>query len=315
MSRRVFGVVGVLAVAAGVLMGQPRTAPAQAVVVSVKSFGELLNDLDYLVGAIAPADQAQPVQQMLGQFKDPNALKGLNRERPIVAMGWLPEKEGAQPNAIVAVPTSDVNALLETLKTFGATVDENAGAPGFTHKVTPPGNPTPMYLTSNAEYAFFSLLPAGADKLKAIKPAMWVPEKAGDIGISIRFDRIPQQYKDLLLAQMDQNLAAQRQQKPDEKDADYKSRMTGMDLAENGVKSLVNEGRDLTLQLNIDPKVQEVALELTRRRAAGHEAGRHAGEVLQAAEPLFEPVPERAAGRLAQLAAGRPTPRRDRAGH
>ena len=265
MTRRLLRFSAVLAVVVGALASAP-PAPAQVVVVTVKSAGGVLDDLRYLVGAVAPKEQAQPMLDALDRFKDPATLKGLDLKRPLGAVLDLPKDPNAPPvpSVVIFAPVTDGKAFLATLQQQGFTVDANAGAPGFSHKVTAPGGGAPpLFTVLTPQYAFFSLAPTNAQGLQKMKPADLLPKRpdAGAISISARLDRLPAQYKDMAIGQMEQANAKQSERKPDENDAQFQGRLAGMKAAQEVMTSLIREGKELTVDLGIDSKKGEVAFE------------------------------------------------------
>jgi hypothetical protein len=275
MIRRALTRAAGLFLAVGFLVALP-AARAQVVVVTMKSAGEVLGDLRYLVSAVAPSeDQAKPILASLDQFGSPDFLKGLDRTRPIGAFADLPKEPNGPPTAVVFIPVSDAKDFLASLGGLGFIVEEGNDAPGFTHKVTPPGgNGPPLFALTQGGYTFLSLAPTGADALKALKPASLRPDRpgAGDITVSLRFDRLPDQYKDLFFAQFEQSLAAQREKQPGEDDIKFRGRISGMKLSQDAITGLVKEGKELALDVVIDRQKKDVAIELSLSARPGTES-------------------------------------------
>ncbi|MDB5353067.1 MAG: hypothetical protein JWN86_4314 [Planctomycetota bacterium] len=277
MSRRM-----ILRALATVVVGATLVAPSlvraqeggPAAIFTAKSAGEVIGDLRYLVSAVAPADDPRTasVLQALDGLKDPAALKGIDPSRPLGAFGSLGDAANPTPSAVVFIPVLDGKGFLAALEGFGATVDANAGAPGFSHKVTlPVPNVPPLFVVDAGKYLFFSMAPTGADALKTMKPETLLPRRpgAGDISLTLRLDRLPQQIKDAFNNGLEQNLAAQRERLPNEDDAAFKARMTGMQLSQDAFVALVRDGKELALDVVIDPKTEFVGLELNSSAVAG----------------------------------------------
>jgi len=267
MTRKLLRSSAVLAVAVAALASAP-PATAQVVVVTVKSAGGVLDDVRYLVGAVAPQEQAKPLLDMLDRFKDPATLKGLDLKRPLGALVDLPKDPNAPPtpSVVVFVPVTDGKAFLATLQQQGFAVDANAGAaaPGFSHKVTPPGgNAPPLFTVLTPAYAYFSMAPTGAPGLQKLNPAGLLPRRAdaGTISVSARLDRVSAQLKEMAIAQLAQGAAKQAERKEGEADAQYQGRLAGSKFAQEAMTSLIREGKELTVDLGIDSKKAEVAFE------------------------------------------------------
>jgi hypothetical protein len=250
------------------LLGSTATAPGQTIVVTAKSVNELADDLEYVIKTVAPAEDPK-VQSMLDglqKFKAGELIKGLDKGRRFGLAVTLPKDfpQGGSPQVVAAVPVTDLGQFLDSLKGFGLTVDDQAGAEGFSHKVTAPnGNPT-LHVLQSKGYALFSLMPEGADKLKTMDPTSW-SQKArpeADLSLRVQVDEIPEALKEQFLNQLEAQAAQQRERKEGEKDAEYKARVAGQDLAYDAFKSLVKDGDDLGVELDLNRKTGEVSLDL-----------------------------------------------------
>jgi hypothetical protein len=266
MKTRLHWVAAILAVP--LLMSSTHRAEAQVLVVTAKSIDTLVGDLDYLINAVAPDDNTrQAAQAGLEMLKNPDLLAGIDRTKPIGAWASIPPEPGAAdpPEVIVAVPVTDLKAALQNLANFGIEVDDKPGVPGFTYKVGMPGNPMALYVAQGKGYAYLSLAPQGAAKLAALTPTDWMPKRegAGDLSISFRLDQVPQPFKDMLLDQVDQRMAAEKDQQPGEDDAAYHGRLAGMKLTQEAFAQLVRDGRDLNLDLIVDKSKELLALDLS----------------------------------------------------
>ena len=273
MTRSLLRSSAVLAVAVAALASAP-PATAQVVTVTVKSAGGVLDDLRYLVNAVAPKEQAQPLLDALDRFKDPATLKGLDLKRPLGATLDLPKDPNAPPtpSVVIFVPVTDGKAFLATLQQQGFAVDANAGAPGFSHKVTPPGNGSPpLFTVLTPAYAYFSMVPVNAQGITKMKPADLLPKRpdAGAISISARLDRVPAQYKELAIAQMEQAAAKQNDKREGESDDAYKARQAVNKGAQAAINGLIREGKELTIDLGVDAQRAELAAEFGLSTAAG----------------------------------------------
>jgi hypothetical protein len=264
MSRFLRAAVGGLAVVVA-LGASTRTAPAQVLVVSAPSVDAVLGDLEYLIKAVAPdEDSARQALMGLEQFKDPKTVPGLDRTRPVGVWADLPAEQGQPPSVVAAIPVTDLDAFLKALVNFGVAVDPDAGAPGFSHKINAPGGAVSLYVVKGGNYAYFSLLPTGAEKLAALTPEAWRPKRAGASLLSLvaRIDKVPDQYKQMALDQIEQAAQAEQQRKPDESDAEFRARSTGARLAMDAFKSFLNDSQTLSLDLAVDRQRGELATEM-----------------------------------------------------
>ncbi|HEV3168345.1 MAG TPA: hypothetical protein VGZ22_30350 [Isosphaeraceae bacterium] len=271
MTRRLPRISIALVTVLGALAMAP-SVRAQAVVVTAKSAGELIDDLRYLLAAVgSDGDDIQPALQGLDQLKAPGLLKGLDLTRPIGAFADLPAQPGEPPAAVAFIPVTDGKAFLDTLaQQFKCGVSDQPGVPGFSHKLTLPmdGAP-PLLVVLTKEYAFFSLAPTGADKLKTIKPASLMPKTVSDLALSLRLDRVPEPLKQQIIAQSEEGMKAQGEQRPGENDEAYKGRILGQKVAQEVFSRLLKEGKELAMSLVVEPKRNDVAVELSVNAVAG----------------------------------------------
>jgi hypothetical protein len=246
------------------LLAAPAPTRAQDLVLTAPSASALIDDLRYLLSAASANDQIKPALDALDQLKAPGALKGLDGSKPIGAFASLPKGPNDPPSAAIFIPVTDAKTFLDTLKGFGLGVEANASFPGFTHKITVADTGVDLYALASGGYLYLTPVPGGPDALRAMKPAALLPKRpgAGDLSLTGRIDRIPAAIKDRIIEQMDQNLAQTRRRQAGEADVEYQSRMAGMKITQEAFVSVLREGRSFDLDLIVDPKRQELALEL-----------------------------------------------------
>ncbi len=264
MTRRMARISTAIVLVGLILSGSVRESPAQTVVVSIKSFGELLGDLESLAKAAAPdPDMAAPILQALSQLNGPDSLKGLDRSRPLGVRATLPNGPDQPLSLVVAVPITNLDSFLQSVAAFGLMVDDKPGIPGFSHKIDLPNGTTSLYVVGTKDYAYLSMFPVGADKLRDMPPSAWLPKRAGlgDLSLTVQLDQLPPEFRQNLINQMEQSAGQDRARRPEETESEYRARMAGMDLALNGFKRLILDGSELALDLNIDRKANEVSVE------------------------------------------------------
>ena len=250
------------------------SAKAQVLVVTGKSIDTLVGEVEYLLNAIAPdEDTKQAAQQGLDMLKDPTLLAGVDRSKPFGVWATMPAEAGAAepPSVIVALPVTDLKALLDNLQNFGVEVDDKPGVQGFSHRIGVPGSGVSLYAVEAAGYAYLSMVPQGADKLAALTPANWVPKREGlgDLSASIRMDQIPEQFKDMLLDQVEQQMVPEQAQKPGEDATAYAGRLAGMKLTQEAFTRLVRECKDINLDLSVNKAKEDLVLDLTTSGLSG----------------------------------------------
>ena len=256
-----------LLLAVPLFLSHSRPAQAQVVVVTARSVDTLVGDLEYLVSAAAPDEEMkQGAQQGLDLLKDPTLLPGIDRTKPFGAWVTMPAEPGAAdpPTVVVAVPVTDLKALLDTLQNFGVEVDNQPGVAGFSYRVGIPGSGLSLYAVEAKGYAYLTMVPQGAEKLAALTPANWMPirEGVGDLSASVRMDQVPQPFKDMLLEQVEQRMVLERNKMPGEDEAAFQGRLAGMKFSQEVFERFVRESRDLNLDLIVDKAKEELSLDL-----------------------------------------------------
>jgi hypothetical protein len=256
--------VGVLA-----LLGSTATATAQTIVVTAKSLNDLADDLAYVIKTVAPPGDAtaQVALDNLDKFKAGELIKGLDGGRGFTLAVTLPKDfpQGAPPSVVAAVPVTDLGQFVDSLKGLGLEVDDQPGAEGFSYKVSPPNGNVSLFMLHSKGYALFSLLPDGADKLRTLDPTSWSKKARPETAMSVRVQvaEIPEALKDQFLNLLEAQIAQQRERKPGEKDAEFKGRVAGQDLASEAIQRLVKDGDAVALELNLNRKTAEMSLDLS----------------------------------------------------
>ncbi len=248
------------------LWNATRQAEAQLIAVTVKSTDDLLSQVRTLAKAAGPEAFKQVVDS-LDALENGGVLKWLDRNRPIAATAGLTVAgQGAQvglPFANLFLPINNRDDFLDALKQLGFAVDDKPGVEGFSHKIVRPGGEgIAFYLlaTPLAGYAVLTTAPGGAAALRAVKPDDLKPTRPGVLLASVRIDRFPPDYKRMLLSQIKQRNTAQRERKEGESDAAYAGRMAGITFVEDQFTALVRDGRELSLDANVDRDKEKFTL-------------------------------------------------------
>lgn len=169
------------------------------------------------------------------------------------------------PAISVFLPVTGRDAFLDGLKALGLAVDDQAGADGFSHRFLPPGGDAQsFYVLADppAGYAVVTSSPMSREMLRAVKPADLKPTRPGTVLVGLRLDRIPAPLKQMVLNNLKQRDDESRQRKPGETDEQYRGRMAGLSFVENGFASLVRDGREMTLDVEINEQAETFSMTL-----------------------------------------------------
>ena len=255
------GVIVSLLIVGTIVVARP--ARAQLMTITVRTGDELLAQLR-AVAKLAGVEAARPVLDALDGLDKGGTLKWLDRTKPVTATGDMDPNTG-QPVVNLFLPITSRDDLLDAIKGFGFMVDDRPGVDGFSHKVVAPaGNGQAVYLLADppAGYAVFTSMPKEAVAMRAIKPAELIPGRPGSVLVGLRLDRLPDPMKQAFLDGMKQRNEADRQRKAGETDGVYKGRMAGLSLADDGFRSLLRDGRELSLDADVDTERGRLALTL-----------------------------------------------------
>jgi hypothetical protein len=257
------------------LLGPAATARGQAIVVTAKSLNELAADVEFLVKSISSEDEpmGQFLLEKLEQFRSGQIVKGLDHGRSIGLAVFLPKDfpQGEPASIAAVVPVIDLGQFLDSLPILGFTVDDQPGVAGFSHRVTgPSGSPT-LFVLESKGYAMFSPLRDGADKLKTLDPTSWRrhARSEADLSVEVRLSEFPQSLKDQVHNQMQARAEQQKTRRPGDDDATHIGRIAGQDLAVDAINRLVQDGDALSLDLKLDRKTSQVALDATLTARTG----------------------------------------------
>lgn len=258
---RCFVVIGLFGVLAPAL-----AARGQTVVVTSKSASELASDLETLIKSVKLDDpQVQAILDGIKQFQEGAILKGFDRTREFGVAITVPRNFPQEsPTIVAAVPVTNLGQFLDSLKDLGLAVDDQPGAPGFSHKVSAPNGSPSFYVVQSKEYALFSMVPAGADRLKALDVSSWWKKNRPEtmLGAKIHVADLPDAIKEQFIAGFEAQTQNERDKKPGESDAQYRGRIAGQEMATAGVKAFIKEGDTVALDLDFDRKTAALALDL-----------------------------------------------------
>ncbi len=199
---------------------------------------------------------AQPVLQFVDTLRQGGQLKGIDLRKPIAVTLDLIAPAAAQagqpflPQFTGFLPITSQAEFLDLLKRFEVEAAELPNAEGFSHRLTVAGGRVPalfLLTAPPAGYAVITNIPARPDALRVVKPATLRPARAGALFANLRLDRIPDTFKELVIAKTKEKNDASARGRTRESDAGYRARLFGLSLVEDGSTSLLREGRELAL--------------------------------------------------------------------
>jgi hypothetical protein len=244
-----------------------------AVLVRVQSINELLKTGDY-VRTLLPEEAGEQVKQVIDTVRafidDKKGLEGIDVKNPIGAYVTFGQEFEGTPPVVVLIPIADQDTALEALKTrLGLEIEkEKDGA----FKTNVQQIPFPIYFRFANSYAYLTINDsANIDPKTLPKPADVLGGKPEHIiSVTARIDRFPDALKKMAVAYVENLLAAGKEQAlPNETKAIKEFKEKAIDELVMNLKNLLDGGEEAALRLNVDPKKEEVALELELKGQKG----------------------------------------------
>lgn len=192
---------------------------------------------------------------------DPAKLPGIDPKRPFGLYATV-DAEFAKSRVVLMVPVPGEKEFMEMIGGMGikTTVGKE---PGTFDVVVPPDFPLPVAGRIYKGYAYIAL--GGFDALDSktiIDPAVVISEKETAVAaISVRPERVPPEAKKFMLGFLREQSDSLRDMIPEE---ELKAPFELMQkLVLRWLKSIFDDGRDVSLRLEADPKTADLVVEIS----------------------------------------------------
>ncbi len=278
-----------LAVLAGVARPSrgldPRLAgeakPVPTVIVRIKSLDALRADFKYLATLAGKEEQVLQLEALLKSRTNNKEREAFDTRRPIGLYG-TPGPAGTDSTAVVMLPVADEKAVLDLLAKFDFKPKKNDDG---IYTVTPEGSTISVYFRFAHKYAYVTFrddAPIAKDKL--LTPAEVLPPgQTGLISASVRIDQITDDLKQIAASQLDLRLADLRERKI-EGGTKVQKAVSEQAFKEIGsrLKSVLQEGREVTFKLDVDRQTDDVSLEMSLDGKPGSQLATSIADLAQA---------------------------------
>jgi len=266
--RRCFALLAACVLAVGSVSAAKR-AHAQILTVAIKSADDLLTQVRTLAGTF-DAGTAKPILDGLDVLEAGEVLKGVDRAKPLLAtFEMFPAPQSGPlglPRLVLYVPVTNQADFLATIRKFGVDISDQANAEGFSHRLNlvAARSAPPFFVLASPPTGFTVItnVPSGVDALRASKPEQLRPANSGAVFAGLRIDRIPQPYHEPLIGAVKRLMAGAKVQRGGQSDAEFKGQVASATSIENAVASLVHDGRELSFNLDINPKSNRFSIGL-----------------------------------------------------
>ncbi len=236
------------------------------VIVRLSSIDDLLADVKYLATTVGHEEEAKQLDGIIKSKIGPKGLEGIDTKRPLGLYATIdPNGSPENSTAVLLVPVSDEKAFLSLLENLGVAMKkEDDGVYNATHPSLP--LPIPIYFRFSHQYMYLTArdkAALGKDELLAPDAAL-PAEHPATISAFVRLADIPSGVKQIAIAQAETALADLEEKKPSgETEAQHALGVQAAKEIIGGFATVLKEGGELGLRLNIDRKADELAVELT----------------------------------------------------
>ncbi|MFO0799259.1 MAG: hypothetical protein U0804_17470 [Gemmataceae bacterium] len=247
---------------AGLLPGTAAAQPVKAVEPTVeirfRSVNGLLDKAEYVGGLF---DQENGVTQVRDLIKlvstEGKGVLGIDPARPIGAYGVLTADLGNSP-AVVMLPIADRGQFLKELKDRLGVEPTDEGK-GVQKAFVPILNEA--YFTFADGYLFAARDPKHLDAKLRVNPKTYFdPADKSVASVVARVDRVPADLRALVTGQVEHQLKEkQREGAGGKRPGELKIEGFLLDTLAGSVKSVVDEGKELSLRVFVDEKKDEVS--------------------------------------------------------
>jgi len=239
---------------------EPEVAFKPTLVLRLKALDDLIGDLRYLAKTAGQDEIASQVEKALKQRTGEGGLEGLDTKQPIGAYAILDSKLD-QSQVVVMLPIADEQKFMKLLENVDLKPEKQQDG---SYKLEAPGVPVPLlfrfenkYLYGMAQFNKNASMPA-KDKLP--KPAA-VLKGDGFLNMAVNVENLPNQVRKAALSILALQLGNIKDEAPPGATDKQKELWEAtIDEVSNHLKSLIEEGRSLNVNVDVDKKKQDLSL-------------------------------------------------------
>jgi hypothetical protein len=252
-------------------------------VLSLAPYDQLWGGFIYLARLAGQDEAAEQLDRLIAVQTGDRGLGGIDRKKPIGAYGWV-GSHGDDSSLVMLVPVADEQAFLDLLGNFN--IAPRKGGDGV-YSAGVERVPDPIYFRFASGYAYVTarnrsvldedrlLAPAAVlarqgcvgsgdaaeKKSGSFDPFCPNPEP-GILSLIVNIDRIPTEFKDLAVGELDRQLADAKERNAPlfETEWQRKFRLETIDEITGAIRTLLYEGGETSLHLDLDRKAGDVVL-------------------------------------------------------
>jgi hypothetical protein len=240
--------------------------------VRVRSVNDLLARAEYLGGLVNQAEAARQGAEFARSLADlggDRGIEGIDPARPVGLYATL-TKDVIDSPVVLMVPLASEEAFLALL-TGKLNLEPKKGKGGV-YEVAVPNFPAPVFFRFANRTVYITLQSAKGVEEKTLidpKPFFAAPEDAV-ASVKLHLDRVPADVRKALFGQFELRLNdAKAKEEPGETPARRKLKAFALDQVASLVHTILTDGKTVSIRLAIEPKVDELALDLMLTPAGG----------------------------------------------
>ena len=240
------------------------------VMLRVQSVEKLLDNAEYIA---ALAGQEELAKQFIGFVRaltdDKKGIEGIDIKKPFALYANL-APEILNSEVILMIPIADKDAFIDLLKTrLALEIKEDKGL----YSTEAPNNAGAVYFRFANDYVYGTFLNKDNVDLKKLpKPADVVGKGESVLSLNVRIDRVPEEMKKFALGAIEEKLQeGKKQPLPNETPSIKTVKEAVIDSLAGGLKSILTDGEEITIKLDVDAKKDELALEFNMTAKKGSE--------------------------------------------
>jgi hypothetical protein len=233
------------------------TAPT--LTIRIRSIDGVLDDVKYISALGGRDKEAKQLDEVIKK-NFPKGLAGIDTKRPLGLYGKIDENL-MDSWAVVMIPVADEKAVLGLLESvhFKATKEDDDVY------VVNVDNAPPVYFRFANGYAYATVRDKGPIASNKLTPPaqFFAKPQMETFSASFRIDQIPDVYKQIVLGQAELRVTAATEEKqPGETEQQHAVRKAGAAKGAELVASIVKEGAEIRVRLNVDRKAERLLAEV-----------------------------------------------------
>jgi hypothetical protein len=237
--------------------------PAQPTIeFRLRSINDLLDKGEFAAGMVGQEETVKSVKSLLKFLtKEKEGLEGIDTTRPFGMYANL-DMDVANSPVTLMIPIADKDRFLKLLKDRAEIAPEKA-EDGTLKIFVPIVNE--LYLRFTSDYLYIGRTVKDLDPKTIIAPKTFFNKQDPAIGsLIIRFDQIPGDVKSFVIGQFELTTAEQRKRNGANEQPAEKAFLDWLgDALTGGLKTFLEDARELNVRVFIDEKSEELGVEAT----------------------------------------------------